>query len=97
MYKRARRPLTTLTGSGAQPGLCFIVMEAVEPEVSDLRVGPNPPRLQRNVENETQTPSEIVSICLCCFAWNTSVTATQFKLQLWKMAGIVHVQTQTLK
>lgn len=50
MYKRVRWSLTAFIGSGAQPGLCFIVMKAVEPEVSDLRVGPNPPRLRRNTQ-----------------------------------------------
>lgn len=39
-------------GSGAQPGLCCIVMKAVEPEVSDLRVGPNPPRLLQRSDEE---------------------------------------------
>lgn len=41
-----------LVGSTAQPGLCFIIMEAVEPEVSDLRLGPNPPGLLQRGDEE---------------------------------------------
>lgn len=41
-----------LIGSSAQPGLCVIIMEAVEPQVSDLRLGPNPPRLLQRGDEE---------------------------------------------
>lgn len=43
---------TVLSGAGAHPCVCGVVMEAIVPEVCDFSIGPDPPGLQ-NQANET--------------------------------------------
>lgn len=80
--KHADKYFTTLSGSSAQPGLCFIVMDAVVPEVSDFWISPHPPGLKERKSERKKKHTTTVSVLLCsifvpCF---TSYRAEQWHL-----------------